>query len=378
VYTRGVAVKGESFRVCPKCGTRNKGRWEFCVRCGEALQDVTIATTGAPPPAFELEEAPVPQEASVASVFLWGLLLVGVVAGSVFWLRRSPSPKAVASDMFRIPQREQPKALSVVGETTPGRKAAYAGLASFSDGDRAQALALLRQAVDESPNDPYLRNAYAKVLFMVGQVPLALDQFRESVRLAPESVNYVQDYATALNTVGRTDEATAQYERVLTLAPDNSDAEEDLGVMLLEKKGDAGRALPHLKRASELAPGKPNFDVRLAYALEKSQNLGGAAALYRRLLEQSPDATDARGRLAEVLFEEGKADDAIALTRAGIQRSPAVPILHRNLGALLERAGHLQEAGQAYREYARLSPNAQDANELVQRAEFLDKQAGPS
>ena len=35
-------MKAESVRLCPACGTRNKPKWEYCVNCGESLQDVAL------------------------------------------------------------------------------------------------------------------------------------------------------------------------------------------------------------------------------------------------------------------------------------------------------------------------------------------------
>src|ERR1044071_8027715 len=69
--------------ACPACGARNRTKWEFCARCGEALQ--TAAKTAAPARASKTATAaePRPSDAGVwASIGLIGVLVaVGIYYG---------------------------------------------------------------------------------------------------------------------------------------------------------------------------------------------------------------------------------------------------------------------------------------------------------
>ncbi|HWX23962.1 MAG TPA: tetratricopeptide repeat protein [Vicinamibacteria bacterium] len=371
-----MAAKNEGFRVCPKCGARNKGKWEFCVRCGEALHDVTMAPGEKATRVVALAPA---TEASPAGVILLSLVLLAAVAGGIWWVSGSKPPAQPDPGIFAIaqtPSRPSPSPTVVPA----GQKEADGGRRALGQGDARGALKLLQQAVDSAPDNASFQSSYAQALFLAGDLPAAIQHFSTATQLEPQNVTYRMGLAAALNHAGRNDEAAQEYNRILTQEPANVDAEEDLGQLLLLRKGDAAAALPHLRKASELRPGEPIFDQQLAFALEKTQDLDGASAVYRKVLQKTPDAAEVRGRLAEILFNQGKADDAIALARAGIQRDPNVPVLHRDLGALLERAGRLPEASAAYREYARLAPNAQDARAMTERADLLAKQAsgGPS
>ena len=64
---------------------------------------------------------------------------------------------------------------------------------------------------------------------------------------------------------------------------------------------------------------------------------------------------------------------ALALFREGLSRDAQAPLLHRGLGSLLERNGQLADAVAEYREYARLAPNAADAQQLAERANRLER-----
>jgi Flp pilus assembly protein TadD len=84
----------------------------------------------------------------------------------------------------------------------------------------------------------------------------------------------------------------------------------------------------------------------------------------------------ARGLLAENLVQQGRKEEAVALLREGLRDTPRSPLLHREMGSVLERSGRPDEAAAAYRDYARLAPNAPDAKELRERAARLAAAAG--
>ena len=69
-------MKAESVRICPACGTRNKPKWEYCVKCGESLQDVALGIpagdTAAAEPEVVQEAGPFPWVALVTSIVLLG------------------------------------------------------------------------------------------------------------------------------------------------------------------------------------------------------------------------------------------------------------------------------------------------------------------
>jgi tetratricopeptide (TPR) repeat protein len=371
-------ARGDSFRVCPKCGSRNKAKWDFCVRCGESLGDATV-TTAAPPPA-EIVSGPPEAEGSQGLFLGFLALFVVAVAGSVWWLSRSSAPPPVTdSRLFAAPAKPpslpppQPATglASLNALTDPKLAEARAKLDA---NDVPGAIALLQELVSNNPDYAAAHGLYGYALLLSGNAARAVSEYTRAVQIDPSNVQYRIGRASALNFADKLDESVAEYEKVLQLSPDPK-IEEDLGSLLLRQKNDPAAALPHLRKAAADEPGNPKYAEQYALALEATQDLEGAKKVYQKVLETTPGASESRGRLAEILFTQGRSDDAIALTKAGIERDPAVPILHRNLGSFLERSGKLMEASTAYGEYARLAPNAPDAAAIKDRAGALAQQA---
>jgi tetratricopeptide (TPR) repeat protein len=372
VYTKGVAAKAEIFRVCPKCGARNKGKWEFCVRCGESLQDVTVATSQAKPEIVPVEESP---EASPIGWVLLAIVFLAVAGGSVWWWSRTPVPAPVkTSAMAMVPPQIAPPSPSPGTNEGPADQLVGLARSKLAQNDLPGALAALEQALDKDPGNASIHALYGHVELLSGNLAKAVSAYTRATELDPQSAFYRAGRAGALNLAGRYDEAIPEYQRI-TAQGGEPTIEEAYGELLLFKKNDPAAALPHLKRASEGRPEDLGYTEQLASALEQTHDVEGATKLYRSVLEKSPGAAESRGRLAEILFTQGKTDDAINLTRAGIQQNPSVPVLHRDLGSFLERAGRLLEASAAYGDYARLAPNAPDAGTIKERADALAQQA---
>src|SRR2546425_10627683 len=93
-----MAVRPEDVLICPACQTRNRARWEFCVRCGESLQDVTL-TSALPFQSLEPADSENVEEASAelqdpgdAGMVLLGgvLVLIALNAVACLWQRDRP------------------------------------------------------------------------------------------------------------------------------------------------------------------------------------------------------------------------------------------------------------------------------------------------
>jgi tetratricopeptide (TPR) repeat protein len=356
------------FRVCPACGSRNKPKWEACVRCGELLSGVAVAP-GAPRRATQ-RDAPIGPGPVVTPL---GLLALAVTA--VFFFQfRGLQPTVPPADSFTIPTR--PPAPAAAREDAPLPAASSSSFAqgrlALLRGDMAEAVRLLAAAVAESPREALYHHFYARALWQSGEREQALREHDLAVQLSPSSVDYRTERASALLALERRDEAAREYESVLRDEPGNVLALRALAGLQLEQ-GDRAASAALLEKAVQLRKGDPEVVQELAYALERAGNYEQAGAYYAAIVDRQPDAQIPRSRLAETLLARKQPDEAVRVLQEGIARTPTAPLLRRSLGSVFERTGKVQEAIAAYREYVRLAPNAEDARTLEARASGLER-----
>jgi tetratricopeptide (TPR) repeat protein len=370
-------MKADSVRVCPACGTKNKPKWEYCVNCGESLQDVAIgipsaeATTVTAAEAERVEEAgPFPWVAVAASIVL-------LAAGIYFYKNYRGGEQKIDPGVWAVPTLPPSTQAAAAYVPQAGEKSLKDGQNLLLQGDAAGAVRLLAQAVADAPSDHAAHYAYGQALWQAGDREQALAEYREAARLSPQTLSYRTDLARALANAGRNAEAIEEFEAAAAIEPGPGTLQ--ALATLYSGAGNEARALDTLRRAAAVAPGSAIIQQDYARALEKAGNTGQAIEAYQKVLALNPKAANSRGLLADLLFRENRKDEAIALVRDGIAQNPQAPRLHRDLASLLERSDRLPEAIAEYREYARLAPQSADAKQLEERAQSLEKKlAGES
>jgi predicted Zn-dependent protease len=347
--------------ICPSCQTRNRPTWEYCARCGESLEKVAITTFD------ETEVAASPRDLST----LYLALMVGVLAGTLALACRDiathPAPPAPSPGVFAFGGMASPGP-TPSPVTQPGSGDADAGRRLLAQGKGVEAIPLLEKVAAENPDNAEYQHLLGRARWDTGDREGALRNYADAARLEPAS--YGVPYAQGLETVGRFDEAAAQFEAVLAAQPASTVAQEGLG-RLYYRRGEYAKAAPLLEGIARQTR-DPVVLQQLAYAAEKTGDRERAIAAYRDVLAVEPRADVARGLLAENLLAAGQNEAAIGVLREGLERTPGAPLLQRDLGSLLERTGRAADAAAAYREYARLAPNASDAAQMQTRAARLE------
>src|SRR5688572_6344591 len=178
-------MKAESVRICPACGARNKPKWDFCVKCGESLQDVPLgvpadegAAAAVAQPEFVEEAGPFPWLALAASAVL-------LVAAIYFYRNYEGSEQAPNPGIWTAPTIPPSTPAAAAYTTQPGEKDLQDGRNLLAQGDVAGAVRALAQAIADAPGDPTARYAYAQALWQAGDKDQALVQYREAARLSP-------------------------------------------------------------------------------------------------------------------------------------------------------------------------------------------------
>ncbi len=364
------ATKEPDSRVCPNCGARNKAKWEFCVKCSESLQSVPLG--GATPSAAETTDVVADDEGDGIP---WGSMTAFIVGLALafgaykLFNEPNPAPPPEIFSMGTIPPSlppAQPRA-----PRSAAQEEYEAGLRRLNANDPAGAAAHFARAVAAASDNHVYRHAYAVALWQSGAKTESIEEYRNALRVAPDNPTYRLNLAKALTSVGRKTEALAEYEALIRRG-NHLDALQEAGRLLSDTNPQ--RAQEFLRRVAAARPGDAVLKQQLASMLEKSGDTDAATQMYSEILDQHPGAHITRGLLAEIQLKRGQPEEAVALFRSGLQQYPDVPLLHRGLASALERSGAVTEAINEYREYARLAPNAPDAQQLRERADRLEKQ----
>lgn len=372
---RARPAKKPDFRVCPACGTRNKDKWELCVKCGEPLADVPLGMPAGA--AGEAAAALPPLERRSWLPGLGAVAAVALLGVGVYLIRNKPQPfQGPDPSVFAMPTMpaqppEPPSTDEAADATSEDFREGYRLLQA---GNAPAAIPLLEKATAQDGTNALYRHALARAYWAVDRKDDAIAQFESAASIAG-STQYRLDLGHALEHAGRQAEAVQAYEDAIAFAPDSTKALEDLTALYMRTDQHA-RALPLLRRLTQLETKNVVAAQNLGLALEKSGDLPGAEAEFRRAVDAVPEAALTRTYLAEVQHKQGRPGEAVATLREGLERDPQAALLHRSLGSMLERTGKVAEAVQAYREYARLAPGSADAKKVGERAEKLAARAG--
>lgn len=124
----------------------------------------------------------------------------------------------------------------------------YRSLGRDGEGER-----VLRDALDEAPQDAGLHHSLGLMLVRLEQLDDALDELRKAAELEPDQARYAYVYAIGLNSVGRVGDAMM----VLTgnLARHSDDRDTLLALITLSRDaGDVDSALEYAERLARIEP----------------------------------------------------------------------------------------------------------------------------
>jgi tetratricopeptide (TPR) repeat protein len=189
---------------------------------------------------------------------------------------------------------------AIADKPTPETFEALSGLYE-REGRQGDAIALLSDALRKRPRDELLLYALGTVYERKGETQKSLEKMRAVLDVNPDNAN-------AMNFIGYTladrgldfEEAEKLLMRALELKPDTGAYLDSLGWVYF-RKGDTGKAIDMLERATEVAPGEPTIEEHLGDAYAKSARMKDAAARYKRALDairDVPELAESKGQKA--------------------------------------------------------------------------------
>lgn len=160
-------------------------------------------------------------------------------------------------------------------------------------------------------------------------------------------------------------EARAEYEKAVSLDPKMSEAQLNLGILLLESDPRAAVA-PFTKAVDLLATqSRPRF--LLGIAQERSGDFKSAAQSFEAAIALDPKDLDTTLHLAQLYLSEKRPADAEKRFRSALELQPNLPAallgLAQSLGAQKK-----PEAAEAFQNYLKTQPDSPAAKENLARS----------
>jgi len=215
------------------------------------------------------------------------------------------------------------------------------------EGAYREALEHFSQAVDEAPEDIFIRIEYAKLLLRLDRANAAEAHASEALKLAPENLDAMRIYsqvqlALVQEEDGALDRARETLERIRVLAPDDGQSMMSLGQIYLgESRFD--EATEVFKELLSHRPGNRAVYSFLLDALLRAGELIEAEEVLEDVLKVDPGFEKARVTLAELQSERGDHEAAIETLRAA-PKELADAEVQRRLALELFRTGDLDGA----------------------------------
>jgi tetratricopeptide (TPR) repeat protein len=259
-------------------------------------------------------------------------------------------------------------------------------------GARDKAVAFLRQAQHEHPDDMWINNTLGWYCWRAFQPPLyddalrfysihlalqphhvavhvtvaqiwlekealneAIAEYRKAIELNPKDAGLHINFGIALQEHGKLDEAVAEHSKAIALNPKDALAHINLG-LALHDQGMLDEAINEYRTAIALDPKDPRFHSNLGIALYDQGKLDEAVAEHRKAIDLDPKLAPVHLNLGVALRGQGKLDEAIAEYRKAIELDPKNALAHSNLGGALRDQGELDEAIAEYRKAIELAP----------------------
>jgi protein O-mannosyl-transferase len=329
------------------------------------------------------------------SVVPEALLLICLLAATVFALRRSPKIGFLGATFFLV-LAPSSSLVPVITETVAEHRMYLAlipvvvtfvltirrlfgaggllivpvialclGVATY---DRNQAydsaLGLWRTTALDDPQNPWAHNNLGYALDKIpGESSDAIAEYETAIRLRPEHAEAHYNLANDLRLIpGRRHDAIAHYEAALKFDPDFPKAHNNLAALLVEDPARFADAIYHYREAIRLYPGyaEAHFNLGNAWSIAQGHERD-AMEEYMIALQLRPDYAEVQNNLGKVLSgDPATQSDAVAHLMEAIRINPVYAEAQYNLGTVLstipgrsdDAIAHLQEAIRLKPDYA--------------------------
>jgi arylsulfatase A-like enzyme/Tfp pilus assembly protein PilF len=218
-----------------------------------------------------------------------------------------------------------------------------------------EAIAMLRQVVEEDPNVIDGWFMLGTQYFKAGKYAEAIAQYARALQLKPDYDVALINMANAYRRMGNDEAALAGYERYVKVDPENAFVRYQIGEIYLDQ-GHLERAETEFSHALKIDPKLASALVATGVIAYQRGQLPEAEKRFKDALALKPDVRLAHFNLA--LIAEARGDDtaADAEYRTEIDKHPTAYKALFNLGRLKARKGLSAAAIELYRKAVEANP----------------------
>ena len=311
---------------------------------------------------YSFDQIPIIRSISDPMALVGGFLVLLVVGGGVWLLRRSP-PAGFALLFLAIGAAPTSNLIVFIG-TLFAERLMYLPSVGFCLLLGAM-VAMVRPRLPE-------RVIVGVAILLIGlgaaraaqRLPDWKDDFslyRSAMTVSPRSARIRHNLGNAYLRHGQLREAEAQFRAALGIFPDFNDARINLGTSLIQQ-GRAAEARAPLTTAAQRAPGNADIAVNLGNAYRALGRAGEAEEWFERALSLDGESAMAWNNLGAVDLARGDTERAVGRLQTAVRLDEESAIFRVNLGDALVAAERLPEAVEQFDAAYRLDPDLPEAH----------------
>ncbi|TDR71086.1 sulfotransferase [Paludibacterium purpuratum] len=200
-------------------------------------------------------------------------------------------------------------------------------------GDLAQAEAIYRRLLQQSPNHHSAWHALGLLAFQAANLPLAVRCLEAAIAIDGKVAIYLRNIGELYRRQGQFDRAIRAGRRAVRLAPGDLDAHYNLGLAYTDA-GDYPHAIVSYRKALKIDQRHNLSWNNLGSTLEKKGDKTAALAAYEQAIAIDPGHAEAQNNAGALCFEAGRLEEARAHFIAAIAARPDFVEAHYNLSSL--------------------------------------------
>ena len=365
-------------KICPACGTRNRPKYEDCVRCGEPLPRATGSKGKGSQANQGSGVARLPAAVKVAIVMA---AVLGVMVVSFRWLASGTSAETSANlsseDTRPLDDALVDDALAVSAESgiDPGAfgeaaEATRNGKAAFRAGNFEEALQYFEDLLHTSPSNHTGHLFVGLCKQKLGDTTGAKASLREAIGIKPNDELTRKALIKLLVDTDELQEASEFQGWFVENKPFDAQARVEMA-RIYRRNGEVDLAIAELERAAELAPTSQEPQLELGTALIEASRADEAVEVFEQTAMDNPRDPRAHAGIGAAFVHERRYQDAVSPLEKAAALDPKQPNVRLNLAIAYENLDRIEDSLREYDAFVRLAPNDPSAArvaELVERA----------